>query len=59
MTSKHDQIAKNLATKFGTKYKSNKGIDLVLPNRVIEVETKKAGFTKELSKSKDRIKQDI
>jgi len=44
MTSKHDQIANNLATKFGTEYKSNKGIDLVLPKRVIEIETKKAGI---------------
>lgn len=42
MTSKHDQIANKLANKFGTEYKSDKGIDLVLPNRVIEIETKKA-----------------
>lgn len=44
MASVHDQIAGNLANKFGTEYKSDKGIDLVLPNRVIEVETKKAGI---------------
>ncbi|KKQ99174.1 MAG: hypothetical protein UT24_C0026G0005 [Candidatus Woesebacteria bacterium GW2011_GWB1_39_12] len=44
MTSIHDQIANKLANKFGTKYKSDKGIDLVLPTRVIEVETKKAGI---------------
>ena len=44
MTSKHDQIANKLANKFGTEYKSDKGIDLVLPNRVIEIETKKAGI---------------
>ncbi len=44
MASVHDQIASKLANKFGTEYKSDKGIDLVLPNRVIEVETKKAGI---------------
>ena len=44
MTSIHDQIASRLANKFNTEYKSDKGIDLVLPNRVIEVETKKAGI---------------
>ena len=44
MTSVHDQIASKLASKFGTEYKSDKGIDLVLSNRVIEVETKKAGI---------------
>lgn len=42
--SKHDEIAKKLAKKFGTDYKAHKGIDLVLPNRVIEVETKKSGI---------------
>lgn len=42
--SKHDEIANKLAKKFGTEYKPHKGIDLVLPNRVIEVETKKAGL---------------
>jgi len=42
--SKHDLIAEFLARKFNTEYKSDKGIDLVLPNRVIEVETKKAGI---------------
>lgn len=41
MDSIHDQIAKKLATKFNTEYKSQKGIDIVLPDRVIEVETKK------------------
>lgn len=45
MTSIHDQIANKLAKKFGTEYKSDKGIDLVLPNRVIEVETKKSGIS--------------
>jgi len=39
--SKHDDIAKNLAKKFGTEYKSRKGIDIVTKDRVIEVETKK------------------
>lgn len=42
--SKHDEIANKLAKKFGTEYKSDKGIDLVLPDRVIEVETKKSGI---------------
>lgn len=44
MTSVHDQIAEKLAKKFRTEYKSDKGIDLVLPDKVIEVETKKAGI---------------
>lgn len=44
MKTVHDQIAEKLAKKFGTKYKSDKGIDLVLPSKVIEVETKKAGI---------------
>lgn len=39
--SKHDEIAAKLAKKFKTEYKSDKGIDLVLKDRVIEVETKK------------------
>jgi hypothetical protein len=43
--TKHDEIANKLAKKFNTEYKSNKGIDLVLPKRVIEVETKKAGIS--------------
>jgi len=42
--SKHDEIAKKLAKKFGTEYKSHKGIDIMLPDRVIEVETKKEGI---------------
>jgi hypothetical protein len=37
----HDKIAEKLAKKFGTEYKSDKGIDIVTKNRVIEVETKK------------------
>ncbi len=40
----HDEIAEKLAKKFKTEYKSAKGIDLVLSNKVIEVETKKAGI---------------
>jgi len=36
--TRHDQIAARLAKKFGTEYKSDKGIDLVTPTRVIEVE---------------------
>lgn len=39
--TKHDQVAERLAKKFGTEYKSDKGIDLVTPTRVIEVETHK------------------
>lgn len=42
--SKHDQLAEKLANKFGTEYKKSKGIDIVTPNRVIEVETKKDGI---------------
>ncbi|MFH1827605.1 MAG: hypothetical protein ABH812_04260 [bacterium] len=42
--TKHDEIANKLAKKFETEYKSDKGIDLVLPNKVIEVETKKSGI---------------
>ena len=36
----HDQIAGNLAKKFGTEYKSHKGIDIVTKTKVVEVETK-------------------
>jgi len=39
--SKHDEIANKLAKKFKTEYKSDKGIDLVLKDKVIEIETKK------------------
>ena len=42
--SKHDQIAENLAKKFGTVYKKHKGIDIVTKNRVIEVESTKGGI---------------
>jgi len=42
--SKHDLIAEFLAKKFNTEYKSDKGIDLVTPDRVIEVETKSEGL---------------
>ncbi len=42
--SKHEQIAENLAKKFGVKYKKHKGIDIVTDNRVIEVETTKSGI---------------
>jgi len=42
--SKHDEVANKLAKKFKTDYKSDKGIDLVLPTKVIEVETQKAGI---------------
>jgi hypothetical protein len=43
--SKHDKIANNLAKKFGTRYKTRKGIDLVTRNRVIEVETTRSGIS--------------
>ena len=42
--SKHDQIAENLAKKFGVGYKKHKGIDIVTEDRVIEVETTKNGI---------------
>lgn len=42
--SKHDEIANKLAKKLKTEYKSDKGIDLVLPTKVIEVETQKANI---------------
>jgi len=42
--SKHDEVANKLAKKFKTEYKSDKSIDLVLPTKVIEVETQKAGI---------------
>jgi hypothetical protein len=42
--SKHDEVANKLAKKFKTEYKSDKGIDLVLPTKVIEVETQKVGI---------------
>jgi len=42
--SKHDQIAENLAKKFGVKYKKHKGIDIVTKDRAIEVEVTKGGI---------------
>lgn len=39
--SKHDEVANKLAKKFKTEYKSDKGIDLVTKDRVVEVEVKK------------------
>jgi len=42
--SKHDEIANKLAKKFKTEYKSDKGIDLVLKGKVIEIETKKSSL---------------
>ena len=47
--TKHDRVAEGLANKFHTKYKSDKGIDLVLPRRVIEVEVKKNGIQQGIS----------
>lgn len=43
--SKHDEIANKLAKKFKTEYKSDKGIDLVTKDKVIEVETKKSSLS--------------
>ena len=40
----HDRIAEKLAKKFGTEYKSDKGIDVVTSGKVIEVETKKGSL---------------
>jgi len=42
--SRHDEIANKLAKKLKTEYKSDKGIDLVTKDKVIEVETKKSGL---------------
>lgn len=42
--SKHDEIANKLAKKFKTEYKSDKGIDLVLKDKVVEIETKKSSL---------------
>lgn len=46
---KHDLIAEYLAGKFNTEYKSDKGIDLVTKDKVIEVETKKEGLGQGIS----------
>lgn len=43
--SKHNEIANKLAKKFKTEYKSDKGIDLVTSDKVIEVETKKSSLS--------------
>jgi len=43
--SRHDEIANKLAKKFKIEYKSDKGIDLVLKDKVIEVETKKSSLS--------------
>lgn len=47
--SKHDTVAKYLASKLRTEYKSDKGIDLVTGNRVVEVEVKKGGLDQGLN----------
>jgi hypothetical protein len=49
--SKHDEIAKKLAKKFNTEYKSDKGVDLVTPDKVIEVETKKSSLLQGISQA--------
>ena len=43
--TKHDEVANKLANKFKTEYKSDKGIDLVTKDKVIEVETKKSSLS--------------
>lgn len=43
--TKHDKIAERLAKRFKTEYKSDKGIDIVTPDKVIEVEVKENGIT--------------
>ena len=52
--SLHNKIAEKLAKKFGTEYKSDKGIDIVdkKRNRVIEVETKKESLYQGISQVK-------
>lgn len=45
----HDQIAEKIAKKFNTEYKSNKGIDVVTRDRVIEVETKSGSISQGIS----------
>ena len=47
--NKHDQIANKLAKKFNTEYKFDKGIDLVVRDKVIEVETKKSSLPQGIS----------
>jgi len=48
-----------LTKKFGTKYKKNKGIDIVTKDKVIEVETKKEFLTQGANQIKRSSKQDI
>jgi len=43
--TKHDEIANKLAKRFKTEYKSDKGIDLVTKDKVVEVETKKSSLS--------------
>lgn len=45
----HDEIAKRIAKKFNTEYKSDKGIDVVTRNRAIEVETKPGSISQGIS----------
>ena len=37
--SKHDEIAREIATKHGVKYNKGKGVDVVTSTKAIEVET--------------------
>ena len=54
--SRHDQIAENLAKKFGTEYKKHQGIDIVTKKRVIEVETTKEGIYQGINQIKRSLK---
>ena len=54
--TKHDKVANKLAKKFKTEYKSDKGIDLVTPNRVIEIETKKSSLSQGVKQVEKSVK---
>ncbi len=41
----HDTIARRLARKFSAEYKPDKGIDIVTPQKVIEIETKNSSLS--------------
>lgn len=42
--SKHDQMAERIAKKFGADYTPTIGIDVVTPDRAIEIETKRGSL---------------
>lgn len=43
--TKHDREAKQLAKKVSGKYNPGKGADIIIPQMVIEYETKPEGFS--------------